>query len=82
MLTTASFWKAAAERAVKTFAQTAAALLTGNVTGLLEVDWISLVSVSGLAALVSLLTSVGTDAVTGGTGPSLVNESAEPKHRA
>lgn len=80
MFTSASFWKATAERAVKTFAQTAAALLTGNVTGLLEVDWISLASVSGLAALVSVLTSVGSDALTGGTGPSLVNETA--KHRA
>jgi hypothetical protein len=82
MLTTTAFWKAAAERAVKTFAQTAAALLTGAATGLLEVDWVQIGSVAGLAALVSLLTSVGSDVVTG-SGPSLTNaEVTDPKHRA
>jgi len=82
MLTTSAFWKAAVERAVKTVAQSAVALITANATGLLDVDWVQLASVSGLAGLVSLLTSVGSDAITHGTGPSLANEVAEPKHRA
>lgn len=82
MLTTAAFWKAAAERAVKTVAQSAVALITANATGLLDIDWVQLASVSGLAGLVSLLTSIGSDAITGGTGPSLANEVPEPEHRA
>lgn len=69
---TADFWKAALERAVKTFAQTAAALAVGAGTGILDTDWLTLASVSGMAALVSLLTSIGSDALTGG-GPSLTS---------
>ena len=51
--------KAAGIRAVKTFAQSAVALITAQATGLLDVDWQALASVSGLAALVSVLTSLG-----------------------
>ena len=69
---TPAFWRAAAERAVKTFAQTAGALIVAAGTGLLDTDWLALVSVSGMAALVSLLTSIGSDALTG-SGPSLSN---------
>jgi hypothetical protein len=69
---TKSFLIALAERSAKTFCQTAAALLTGTVTGLLDVDWVQLASVSGLAALVSVLTSVASGAVTG-DGPSLTH---------
>ena len=74
MLTTAAFWKAAAERAVKTVAQSAVALIAANATGLLDIDWLQLGSVAGLAGLVSILTSIGSDAITNGTGPSLANE--------
>lgn len=69
---TKSFAVAALERAIKTFAQAAVAVLVGNVTGLLDVDWAQLASVSGLAALVSVLTSVASGAVTG-DGPSLTH---------
>ena len=69
---TKPFVIATLERAVKTLAQTAAAILTGNVTGLLDVDWVQLASVSGLAALVSVLTSVASGAATG-DGPSLTH---------
>lgn len=69
---TKSFALASLERAIKTFAQAAVAVLVGNVTGLLDVDWVQLASVSGLAALVSVLTSVASGAVTG-DGPSLTH---------
>lgn len=69
---TRSFWKDAVERAVKTLAQAAVAYLAAGVTGILQVDWVQLASVAGLAALISLLTSVGSGAVTG--TPSLVRE--------
>lgn len=69
---TAAFLSAILERAIKTFAQSAAALLVGNGTGLLDTDWKSVLSVAGIAAVVSLLTSIGSDALTG-DGPSLTN---------
>lgn len=53
-----AFWVDTFDRAVSTFAQAAVAVLTANVTGLLDVDWVQLASVAGLAAGVSVLTSV------------------------
>jgi hypothetical protein len=76
------FWKAAGERAVKTVAQSAVAVITANATGLLDIDFVGVASVAGLAGLVSVLTSIGSDALTGGTGPSLANEKPEGKHAA
>lgn len=60
------------ERAVKTFAQSAAALLVGNGVGLLDVDWVGVLSVAGLAAVVSVLTSVGSGYV-GDDSPSVID---------
>jgi hypothetical protein len=53
------YWAYAGERAIKTVAQTAIATLTAaGVVGVLEVDVVQLFSVSALAGLMSLLTSV------------------------
>ena len=49
--------KAAGIRAVKTFAQTAVSLVTVG-QAFIEVDWLTVLSISGTAAIVSLLTSV------------------------
>lgn len=49
---------AAAIRAIKTFAQTAVGMLTGELVGILEVNWISVLSVSATAAVLSILTSI------------------------
>jgi hypothetical protein len=68
---TLAFWKAAAERAAKTFAQTLAALVVGAY-GLTDVDWSTSLSVAGLATLLSVLTSVGSSQI-GGPGPSAVD---------
>lgn len=57
---TKTFALAVLERAVKTFAQAAAALLTASGIGLLDADWLQILSVAGMAAVVSVLTSVGT----------------------
>lgn len=47
------------ERAVKTVAQTAVAVITASqVAGIIEVSWLDVISVSALAGIVSLLTSV------------------------
>ena len=51
------WWKAAAIRAVKTVAQTAAATI-GTAAVLGEVNWVMVGSASVLAGVLSLLTSV------------------------
>lgn len=56
---TPAFLRAAAERAVKTVAQTSAAMLTASGLGLLDADWLAVGSVAGMAGVVSLLTSIG-----------------------
>jgi hypothetical protein len=56
--TTAAFWKGAADRAIATFAQSLLATLTAGSTGIVDLDFGQLASVSGLAALVSLVTSL------------------------
>jgi hypothetical protein len=52
------FWIDTLDRVVATTAQAAVATLTANVTGILDIDFVQIASVSGLAGLVSLLTSV------------------------
>ncbi|HEX5543669.1 MAG TPA: holin [Micromonospora sp.] len=57
---TRNFWRQALERLVKTFAQAALALVSGDGLDILDVDWRSVVGVSTLAALASVLTSIAT----------------------
>lgn len=54
----ATWAKAAGVRAVKTIAQTAVGMLTGEMVGIMEADWIGVLSVSLMAGVVSLLTSL------------------------
>lgn len=68
---TLAFLKATLERAIKTLAQTAAAMIVADGTGLLDTDWLTIASVAGMAAVVSALTSVGSTAGTG--SPSLTD---------
>jgi len=59
MLTSKAFWTSAGERAIKTFAQTALALLgTSQVISAIEVNWAEVGGVSLLAAILSILTSI------------------------
>ena len=50
--------RAAGIRAIKTVAQTAVGMLSGEMLGIVEVDWLAVASVSAVAGVVSLLTSV------------------------
>lgn len=50
--------KAAGIRAIKTVAQTAVGMLTGELVGIVDVDWLAVLSVASMAGVVSLLTSV------------------------
>jgi hypothetical protein len=54
----AQFWADTADRALSTFAQASVGALTVGTTGLLEIDFLAMVSLAGAAALVSILTSV------------------------
>lgn len=54
----AKWFKAAGIRAVKTMAQTAVGMLTGEMVGIIEVNWLNVLSCAAMAGVVSLLTSV------------------------
>jgi hypothetical protein len=75
MMFTRAFCLAVLERSAKTIAQTAGALLIASGTGLIAADWVGVVSASGMAGLVSILTSIGTGIITDG-GPSIGNVEA------
>lgn len=66
------FWKATAERAISTVAQTEVAVLTAAGVGLIEAPWWASLSASGMAGLLSVLKSIAAAAVTDGS-PSLVD---------
>ena len=57
---TQQFWAYALERAIKTGAQAGTGFLGADLIGLLELDFIQLASVVGLAMLASVFTSLGT----------------------
>ena len=50
--------QAAAVRAVKTMAQSALAVLGSGMVGVLDVDWMNLVSITIMAGVCSVLTSI------------------------
>lgn len=54
-----AWWNAALTRAVKTFAQTFVGALGTNAIGVTECDWIGISSLCIMAAVVSLMTSLG-----------------------
>lgn len=58
MLWTKAFWLGAAERVIKTVAQSVAAVLGVGALGVLSVDWAQTLSVAAAAGLASLLTSI------------------------
>lgn len=71
------FWMDAMERMVKTVCEVALALIGTGMVGIMDVDWLNLLSVCVMAALVSLLSSVASsikpDTV---SGASLVSNRA------
>ena len=50
--------RAAGVRALKTMAQSALGMLSGEMLGMLDVDWVAVLSVAAMAGVASLLTSV------------------------
>ena len=80
---TVAFWKAAAERAVKTAAQTLILLIGAGTVGITALNWPELLGLTGTAALLSVLTSLASGAADG--NPSATNAEVTPlsgKHSA
>lgn len=71
------FIKCAGIRAIKTMAQTAVALLGTGAVGILDVDWVAVVSASALAGVVSILTSIATGLPECGKITEVVKEGEE-----
>ena len=57
-MTSKQFWKAALIRAVKTFAQAMVAQIGAGSIGIMEFDWITALSVSAMALVLSVFTSL------------------------
>ena len=53
-----AYWAYAGERALKTLSQVAIATIGVGAAGIMDVDWAQVASVSALAGVMSLLTSV------------------------
>lgn len=78
------FWRLAFERAVKTFAQTLVALFGAGGIGLLDAPWTTALSAAGMAALLSVLTSMASEPWGERSTPSLLRpdpSAAQPSPR-
>jgi len=53
-----NFWKAALIRAIKTFAQAMVAQIGAGSVGIVQFDWTGALSVSAMAAVLSIFTSL------------------------
>lgn len=71
---TRAFWRSAAERAIRTFAQAFLALVGATAFDVLQADWAGLVGVSLGAAFLSLLTSIVASEIGDKGTPSLIQE--------
>lgn len=72
------FWVAASERAIKTFAQTLVALIGTGAIGIMDLDWLQMLSVAATATVLSVLTSIASSNFGAHPGPSLADETIEP----
>lgn len=69
-MATAAFWRATAERMIRTFAQALIAALGLDSAGLVDAPWGDALSMAGGAAVLALLTAVATSGA-GGDGPGV-----------
>lgn len=75
---TGRFWLLASERAVKTFAQTLVAVFgVGGIT-LLSAPWTTALATAGMAALLSVLTSVASEPLGEGGTPNALPAAPAP----
>lgn len=74
---TKAFWIDTLERAAKTFAQSALATLGAGSVNLLHTDWVTVASIGGGAAIVSVLMSLGSERL-GNEGTASATKAVEP----
>lgn len=74
---TTIFWRDAIERAIKTFAQATLATLGMGQIDVLNTNWVGAVSVGAGAAVVSVLTSLGSEPF-GRGGTASATKAVEP----
>lgn len=67
-----AFLQDAAERAIRTFCQSALGAGIVGATDILAVDWVGALSVGGLAAVISVLTSLAAEPRGGTLSPASV----------
>lgn len=77
-VTNRQFWIDTAERALKTAAQTAAALIGTSAVHIIDLDWAQIGGVVATAVVLSVLTSLASDKV-GAPGASAVAGALEAK---
>lgn len=76
---TIQFWRNVLERAVKTAAQFAIGTLVGNAVDVLTLNWPVMLGAAGGGALLSVLTSLGTEALpVGNPGTASLTKAVEP----
>lgn len=68
MIFSKAFWKGTGERAIKTFAQSLVAFVAADFASIVEVPWQDAAGVAGLAAMLSVFTSIGNADFTAGNG--------------
>jgi hypothetical protein len=71
---TRAFWSDAAERAIKTFAQTLLATFGAGALDVLHADWGNALALGGGAAVLSVLTSVVSSTVHDPESASLIEQ--------
>ena len=76
MIWTAAFWKAAAERAVSTFAQATVGTLPTSLLPDVSIPWWAALVAGGFAAALAVLKALA--AAQTGNGPSLTNAERLP----
>ncbi|HEY7596570.1 MAG TPA: holin [Actinophytocola sp.] len=74
----AAFWKDAFERAIRTVAQVFGALVVAAGTGLLDTDWAAAFSASGMAGVLSVLTSLASEVKSPNGTASMIPAPAQP----
>ena len=75
---TASFWKSAAERAIKTVAQALVAVIAATSFDWFTADWRAIAGTALTAGVLSLLTSIASAGMGDKGTPSVVSESIIP----
>jgi Putative lactococcus lactis phage r1t holin len=70
---TGMFWRDAIERAIRTAAQVLATMLIAAGTQLLDTNWVGSLSAAGMAAVLSVLTSIASEVKTPNGTASLLS---------